>query len=137
VVENKCDELKDQIFVEAFEYSDVERAMKRLKSGKSTGFDFISSEMLINCKNEKMLLIFQIIFNYIFKNGLKLKNMRKIKLMAILMIIDPYQCQILIVYYMRIFYWKKLRMYFNLAKINLDIEEQHLVIIQFTSEHSE
>jgi hypothetical protein len=36
---------------------------------------FISSEMLINCKNEKMLLIFQIIFNYIFKNGLKLKNM--------------------------------------------------------------
>ena len=75
VVENKCDELKDQIFEEAFEYSDVERAMKRLKNGKSTGFDFISSEMLINCKNEKMLLNFQIIFNCIFKNGLKLKNM--------------------------------------------------------------
>ncbi len=40
MVENKCDELKDQIFVEAFENSYVERAMKRLKSGKSTGFDF-------------------------------------------------------------------------------------------------
>ncbi len=49
------------------------------------------------------------------------------KVKAIRIIRDQYQCQILIVYYMSIFYWKTLRIYFNLAKINLDIEEQHLV----------
>ena len=50
VVENICNHLKNEICEEIFEYVDNERAIKKLKSGKSTGFDYISSEMLMNCK---------------------------------------------------------------------------------------
>ena len=45
VVENKCNDLKNEICEDVFENDDIERAIKKLKSGKSTGF----IELLFNC----------------------------------------------------------------------------------------
>ncbi len=44
-VKGKIDNLKDEVYDEVFELHDIEKAIKKLKKGKSTGFDYISAEM--------------------------------------------------------------------------------------------
>ena len=46
----KREELKDIIYDDSFTHEDVKNAINRLKKNKSSGFDFISNEMLINSK---------------------------------------------------------------------------------------
>ena len=74
-VRKKTIELKDQLFDDVFDSEMINNAIKTLKKGKSTGFDYISGEMLIFCKSTKLREILRDIFNSIIKFGLILKNL--------------------------------------------------------------
>jgi hypothetical protein len=49
-VKGKIDNLKDEVYDEVFELPDIEKAIKNLKKGKSTGFDYISAETVKDVK---------------------------------------------------------------------------------------
>jgi hypothetical protein len=49
-VKGKIGNLKDEVYDEVFELPDIEKAIKKFKKGKSTGFDYISAETVKDVK---------------------------------------------------------------------------------------
>ena len=74
-VQTKKEELKNIIYKDSFTRENILNAIKKLKKNKSIGFDYVSNEMLINSKCDKLIQLLCGLYNLIVKFGLQISNL--------------------------------------------------------------